>query len=469
MKKLLLFSALGALAFDASAQLATSTSIVEFSSKKNNTQVVAGPQIDHSIIGTSAAPGKSTAKTTGSGGTRLYSFNEYLTIESTGLPSTNPIPPYMWHRNNGKAIYSDPSSVSGVVADTITLVSYGTTFDPAFDGFNDLDAYPSGTEIAINRTTPYKVDSVIFYGVYGRSTEASKLGVVDTLRIGMVHGFGASTDLPIYYFTGMASRFGSDTVRFALAGYDSVTSSISGSTLVIKDVLLTNASLGDTIPGSGGVHRIAVPLTAFNVPAGEIVGTSVTFKTGDPDFRPYIDTVFVGSLDAANPFRFGMFRPLIKEEATFTYPRYFPGAYNTGFVEFMPERVGWEDDYLPVYAFTSDSFTYDIPLIEYVVTCATCGTTSISGAEKVVANATAFPNPANSEINVRFTARENAKANVTIVNTLGQLVAVQNLGVQSAGQTVTATFNTAAFSSGIYFYTIEANGQRTTSRFSVTH
>jgi hypothetical protein len=57
---------------------------------------------------------------------------------------------------------------------------------------------------------------------------------------------------------------------------------------------------------------------------------------------------------------------------------------------------------------------------------------------------------------------------VSLTNMIGQVVATQNMSA-SAGQETTATFNTSSLASGVYLYTVEANGQRVSNRFSVAH
>jgi hypothetical protein len=52
---------------------------------------------------------------------------------------------------------------------------------------------------------------------------------------------------------------------------------------------------------------------------------------------------------------------------------------------------------------------------------------------------------------------------------LGQVIATQNMGAMNAGQKTTATFNTSALAAGVYLYTVEADGQRVTNRFTVAH
>jgi len=49
---------------------------------------------------------------------------------------------------------------------------------------------------------------------------------------------------------------------------------------------------------------------------------------------------------------------------------------------------------------------------------------------------------------------------------MGQTVAVQRLGNTGSSK---AIFNVASLSNGIYFYTVDAGGERKTGRFVVAH
>lgn len=81
----------------------------------------------------------------------------------------------------------------------------------------------------------------------------------------------------------------------------------------------------------------------------------------------------------------------------------------------------------------------------------------------------ARPNPAQSEFFVPVTLKTAAEVSVTLTNPMGQVVATQNLGKVAAGQTTNAVFNTSALANGVYFYTVEAGGARTTNRVVVAH
>jgi len=84
-------------------------------------------------------------------------------------------------------------------------------------------------------------------------------------------------------------------------------------------------------------------------------------------------------------------------------------------------------------------------------------------------NVNAYPNPADNNITVSFKMNQAADVNVKIVNTLGQTVNTQQFSKVGKGETRNAVFSTSALATGIYFYTVEANGARVTKRFVVTH
>lgn len=436
---------------------------------------VSGGSESGPVIGTPGGDGKATA-----GVGRWYSYADYVD-KLTPLADSTSLP-YMWHKGTAKGIYSD--GAGGLVADTIQLASIGMTFDPSFSvngkimgGFNDSTAgYPSNG-IVVTRTNPYTIDSVRFWGIYGR--KSTKTSVVDTVRFAVVYG-GAATgsDLPIYYFGGPTTgfpytSFGYDTVRFAGLGYDKTAGIAKGTTRVIKDLYLTSA---DTSLANFRAFAVAVGL---NVPAGNVVGISANFISGDASFRPYIDTAFMGSLRSAEPFEFGMIRPIMYSEpaAPFTksapgYPQYIPGYYNTGFVKFLPDASSWADLYVPSYAYTAP-FALEMPQMDVKVSCGACKSIRETGASSIkeasiLQTAKAFPNPASTEIYIPFTANEKTVVTVTLTNMLGQVVATQQLNA-NAGQQVTATFNTTNMSTGLYMYSLEANGQRVSERFSVAH
>ncbi len=80
----------------------------------------------------------------------------------------------------------------------------------------------------------------------------------------------------------------------------------------------------------------------------------------------------------------------------------------------------------------------------------------------------AYPNPANTSVNIPFTTGVSTSATITLSNAIGQVIKTQQISTVG-GKQATASFSTADLAAGVYLYTVEANGQATTGRVSVTH
>lgn len=81
----------------------------------------------------------------------------------------------------------------------------------------------------------------------------------------------------------------------------------------------------------------------------------------------------------------------------------------------------------------------------------------------------AYPNPAENSLSISFRVNAAANTSITISNAIGQQIKMQDLGTIVPGQLGSATFNTSDMANGVYFYTINANGQNKTGRFVITH
>jgi len=89
-------------------------------------------------------------------------------------------------------------------------------------------------------------------------------------------------------------------------------------------------------------------------------------------------------------------------------------------------------------------------------TCEACAPVSVNESA-AAANVRVFPVPADDQLNVQFEATVAQRMNVRMVNSLGQVVVEENLGVVFGQKTV--TMNTAALASGIYALTIISGAQ----------
>ena len=73
------------------------------------------------------------------------------------------------------------------------------------------------------------------------------------------------------------------------------------------------------------------------------------------------------------------------------------------------------------------------------------------------------PNPFNPTTQISFTLNQVAKTSLKVYNVMGQEVATLLDGTMGAGQH-TVTFDGSSMTSGVYFYAIEAAGQRETRK-----
>jgi len=97
---------------------------------------------------------------------------------------------------------------------------------------------------------------------------------------------------------------------------------------------------------------------------------------------------------------------------------------------------------------------------------------AVVSTKNVVSNVSlgqVYPNPANNSVNITFTLAEDANVNVNLMNTVGQVLKSQSMGKLNAGSAKTVTFSTADMPAGVYYYSVDVNGVRTTNRFVVSH
>jgi len=406
---------------------------------------------------------RSAAKTT-STNSRWYDYVNYLDTlygSSSQLLSAN----YLWNDTTSQDIYSGPTLSHN------TMVSIGDVFDPTFTGFNDAGLYPG--QMQITSSDAYVVDSVEIVGIYGFN--AAKTSVVDTLRLGFVSGGATSgvSNIGLSYFTGETANYSVDTLTFPVLFYDSTTNRIANrdgsAPAVAQDILLTSASWGDTT-SNGIFDKVYALNTPLSVSAANIVGMSLSFKSGDASFVPN-DTVFTGN-PGPSLYRYNMFRPALIFNSDGTNPvfaHYSSTDRNEGVFKTLPNFTnGWENAYVPMWGWTGaggGASTLQYPLIVYHVTCTTCNNLEV-GHVSNISTVNALPNPASSQLTINYALSAQANVNVTLINMVGQTVKTQHVANTTNGK---VTFNVSELAAGVYFYTVEANGERTTNRVVVAH
>ncbi len=117
---------------------------------------------------------------------------------------------------------------------------------------------------------------------------------------------------------------------------------------------------------------------------------------------------------------------------------------------------------------SSLGYTSDGRMSDFVfkLSCPTCPTLSVATVKGNILSANAYPNPAATEVRVPFELKAAANVNVTITNTVGQVVKAANMGNITKGE---AVISVSDLTNGVYFYTVDADGQRQTGRVVVNH
>jgi hypothetical protein len=78
-----------------------------------------------------------------------------------------------------------------------------------------------------------------------------------------------------------------------------------------------------------------------------------------------------------------------------------------------------------------------------------------------------YPNPFNPTTQIKYSLLTNSNVKVTIYNALGEAVRELANEIQQSGVHI-MNFNAAGLSSGIYFYSIQANAADGSQSFSAT-
>lgn len=109
------------------------------------------------------------------------------------------------------------------------------------------------------------------------------------------------------------------------------------------------------------------------------------------------------------------------------------------------------------YTFISGDFSTTLT-VNYTYT-----STGINNSDLHVNSLTAYPNPATTSVTVAYDLsgfRANSDARLVITNLVGSKVAVRSLN----GTSGKVSLDLSGLDAGIYFYSVEANGQSISTR-----
>ncbi len=439
------------------------------------------------VISTNIVPShehSSTARTTaGPGGSRWYNYAVYQSY-LLGTGNFGTALPYQWFDLTATCFFT------GGTYSQNNLVSSAMILDPLWSRWGNVTDFGGAGLIVVKPTDSYIVDSVNVVGKYGRGNGGT---YTDSLIISVIYGNGsAASSIPGYSITTGTvpdvtafpyTIYGVHSLTFLDLYHDSVRNhctniDVTGSTgtrpaPVVFRVPLPPGSENDTDANGLYNKSFAVP-GPLTVPAGNYVAMSVTFKSMDPSYVAG-DTVIRSSTTTApgGMYKHGMFRPLTVYNnmgGAIQYPPYNPGDWNEGV--FKIEPTSWKGQYLPMQVLNSGvtASTLQYPDYAFHIRCAACdtvGTISLNvNTTPSVNNVKAYPNPAGNELQISYALTATQAVTVSLTNVTGQLVAKKDMGNTAAGN---AVFNTSALPAGVYIYTLEANGERTTGHVSIVH
>lgn len=378
-----------------------------------------------------------------SGTSKLYYYN---TAPDSNISTTPPY--YVYLHGMGMSFDPTDSVYFGGDINLHTNAGYvsNTQFLPDFRVFADHS---------------YKVDSVRFPLIYARGDNST---FNDSIYVSILVT-GDTTTKGIYELT-----FTTGGQSFASAIYDTATSKISDSVDATKIIRLgykLDANMIADTNQQGFLNQflngIELPNGGLNVPAGRKVIGYVSFVPANH----YPFNTPIANANVLHTFAYDI-------TGNGGAPGQSGKSYQCGLVATNQSRYPGHNGsttftyrghnlLIPSVAYSADGYT---PTWDMHVICTSCPPLTVTKFNTNIFASRAYPNPATSEITITFGLKEAANTNVSIMNTVGQVIATQNAGNVTTGQVV---FSTANLANGVYFYTVEANGERTTNRFVVAH
>lgn len=472
MKKTSLLLGAAALAFSASAQTAIKSDV--FGQRFSARQVVEEQTTNPAQVKALRDAFKSSALNKNTGATeRWYDFFGAVEFRESADFNANGNLLNMWGDSTVRQRYSTGLG-------TVNYSSVMTYIDPInpYGMFNDPNTYLG--ELKIDGTHTYKVDTLNIRGSYIANLNRPG-GIVDTLIVTVApaspgrYSIHRSQYNNAQYLPASADTF----YTFTQYKVDSVNRTLwsdigdpVANRYMIKVPLTVNDR--DTIDANGSIavkNFTTVIPGGFTLAAGRGFSVAYTFKSGDT-WTANVDSLtsrhrwlaYCGEVtpSGAMPYYYYDYFP--------TYPlsaRYGERSMSGLMFSTSPDR------YLPsplIESINTNDFRYEFASIAAHLKCDSCPV--ISGIKNVsnFANvASAYPNPATSEVNLSFTTKNASVVSAVVTNMTGQTVMAQEVGKFNANQNGKVTFNTSNLSNGMYFISVESQGQRVTRRFVVAH
>ncbi len=460
MKKLLLFILGGALTLGANAQKNELTG-VPLTTNAHEQYKVPADNYNLKFEGPSdfeRFSSNSAKKTTGPGGSRWYNHFQIVEIFASTL-TNNTFVQSIWFDSTVRQRFNTGLGTINfsAVSQVIDVLDSNMFNDPSF-----------ANEIRIQNFDAYTVDSISIRGAYVRM-KTQPASQVDTLVLSVI---------PMDNITWFLTK----------ANYPTVSNYINGDTLYGYSPINADSATRSALPADNAVNKVRQywkePLTAADGDTPDLAQNQVTVRT-------YVLAVPGGGLSVGAGDRFAVtmaFKSggtwVANTDSVTALHRFMPiaGTVTPGsampYYASSPTRsrsmsglmFSTGGRFVPsvhVEVFNTTDFAQEFFNIGAHVTCASCETVGITDVKQSLISAVkAYPNPAQGELYIPFALNATANANVTLTNTVGQVVKTQSFNNVKEGR---AHFSTTDLANGVYFYTVEANGQRNTGRVMIAN
>lgn len=462
MRKLLLLMVGGALALGANAQQNNQTAAPFVTKGQQANVAVNSPNIVYKDNWKARMASGDVKKSTGPGGERWY---DHFTLVNTYFVANafdnNSFVFPIWFDSTVRQRFSN-----GLLP--VNYLSICQVIDPLTSQmFND----PSFTsEIVVGNGNEYEVDSVMIRAAYVRE-KSQPANQVDTMILSVIPMDNITYYLRSATYPNISQYTTNDTLwAQAPVNVDSVnraafpaTNAIGGRAFWKVPLTAADGDTPDVNAGTVSVRSYVFPVEDGNgnyapltINKGERFAVTATFKSGGT-WNQNVDSV-------TGLHRFMPIAAQATQGGAMPY-------YYYDFTERTMSGLMFSTDtsqYSPsvfIETFNTNNFSREFLHVAAHVSCGDCEVLSVANTG-VITSVKAFPNPANNEVFVPFNLKANSNVNVTLTNTVGQTIGSQSFDNVNSGR---ATFNTANLANGIYFVTVDANGQRETTRVVVAH
>ncbi len=308
----------------------------------------------------------------------------------------------------------------------------------------------------------YSLDSMSI--VYSYERNDPNVNIVDTLIVMIASNTPTTNLLGGYYAAATAtfvSNYGTDTLQLHRPKYTYTTQYLNATGSIRFKIPLT---INDTATAFLNEKFFALP-SAYNFNASKVVIASVTFKPG----YAYTEGSVISTM--GNVFTFASF----EENGANSYPLYqdcnlsSPSCdYNNSLIinndvrYNTPAAGGFAGSFLPSYAF-GQAYRFEHHLLSFKLTAGNVGVKSVASQNEFSLGQN-VPNPFTKESLVKYTlAKDVNSALFTITDVTGRIISTETVGTSTGTHSV----KLGALASGLYYYSLNVDGNVTTKKMIV--